>query len=154
MTANEFTQKENDKYLLLDNWNLSKKELASKALKCDLSLTEIPRQRSIYYAQLGENIGYEINQNHPVLIVSKDIYNKTGTVLVAPISSGKIRNNKHILKCQYTLYKNKYRFLSKDCIIKCDQIRCISVYRLLDKRGYVNADDWKKISSRIKSTFF
>lgn len=156
---NDFITEE-EKYIRLDKWNVDKKELASMALK-EVSITseddlqlDFPKQRSIYYAQLGENIGYEINQCHPVLIVSKDSYNKTGTVLVAPISSGKIRNNKHILRCQYILYKNKYPFLNKDCVIKCDQIRCISIYRLLDKKGYVNADDWKKISSRIKSTFF
>ncbi|MFR0525132.1 type II toxin-antitoxin system PemK/MazF family toxin [Ligilactobacillus salivarius] len=144
----------NDKSERLDKWNLKKKELAKNAINNKLNSSNIFKQRSIYYAQLGENIGFELNQTHPVLVVSKDTYNSTGTAIVAPLSSGKIRNGKHILNCQYILYKEKYPFLSKDSVIKCDQIRCISSYRLLSKLGYVSEEDWKKISLRIRSTFF
>ena len=152
MNLNErINQKNND----LDAWNIHKKELAESCIKKiennALRGKKYPSCGQIYLTELGENIGYEINAPHQALIISKNIYNKTGTVIVAPISSGKIRNHKHLLKCQYILSSQKYpHYLSKDSVVKLDQRRCISVNRLKEYRGRVNNDDMERIKKRIK----
>lgn len=152
-----YNERINQKKADLDNWNAHKKELAENFIKKTENKTlcskRYPTHGQVYLTELGENIGYEINSPHPAVVISKNNYNKTGTVIIAPISSGKIRNHKNILKCQYILYSNKYTYLSKDCVVKLDQIRCISVNRLKEYRGRITDDDMMRIKKRIKFIF-
>ncbi|UXC68620.1 type II toxin-antitoxin system PemK/MazF family toxin [Limosilactobacillus vaginalis] len=154
------SSKIDDKKQALDLWNNHKKELAENCLKkiedhtlCGNDDNAYPTQGKIYFTELGENIGYEINRPHPALVISKNQYNKTGTVIIAPLSSGKIRNHKHILGCQYILRARNYNYLAKDSVVKLDQMRCISVNRLINYRGKISDEDMKAIKRRIKKTF-
>lgn len=146
----------------LDIWNEKKKKIAIQEIAREQSDKEklanneaisFPIQKNIYWIDFGENIGYEISQKHPGLVISANRYNKTGTVIVAPISSGKIRRNLHILQCQYVLYQYKYPALEKDCLIKLDQMRTLSVSRVLNEMCTVSSEDWSRITSRLKTTF-
>lgn len=140
----------------LDAWNEQKKDISVREIEREThneTISGFPLQKHIYWIEFGENIGYELSEKHPGLIISANHYNKTGTVIVAPISSGKIRRDRHILQCQYILFKYNYPRLEKDSLIKLDQMRVISVSRVLNEMCYIDSDDWKRISSRIKKTF-
>lgn len=139
----------------LDIWNNKKKQIEK------MDTTIIPRQRDVYWVEFGENIGNELSDNieedtiHPGVVMSKNSYNKSETVLIAPLSSLSNRGleNKSLLRCHYKLKAEKYNYLSKDCILKLDQMRCLSTKRLNRKIGFIHSDDWNKIELRIQTLF-
>ena len=51
------------------------------------------------------------------------------------------------------IYTNILGLTSKDCVVKLDQIRCISVNRLIEYRGRITDDDMMRIKKRIKLIF-
>lgn len=138
----------------LENWNKQKKQLAVEEIqRARERINGFPLQKRIYWVSFGENVGFELSSKHPALVVSANHYNKTGTVIVAPITSGKIRRDRNILQCQYELFESKYGALDKDCLIKLDQLRTVSVSRVLNEICYVSQADWKRIVLRLKKTF-
>ncbi|WP_413476568.1 type II toxin-antitoxin system PemK/MazF family toxin [Latilactobacillus fuchuensis] len=129
------------------------------------------KQKEIYYADLGVNVGYEENKIRPVIILSKNVLNK-GNVTVAPLTSmyrktpdgGSVR--KRIMYGQCYLKAKNYKNLNKDSIILLDQMRTISISRLRNYSDtsicssenvkplfYVNEDDWKIIKAKLKNIF-
>lgn len=155
----DYSQKQNR----LDIWNNKKKQLAVEAMS-NMNIRSndyVPRQRDVYWVFFGENIGHEITDSitqnsikrHPGVVVSSDLYNQNGMVVIAPLTSGPVRQGKHLLDCQYLIKSNKYQFLSKDCVLELDQVRSISTARLSSKVGWINSSDWDKIELRIKKVF-
>ena len=141
----------------LDTWNRKKKTLATNAITRPNMY--VPLQRKIYWINFGENIGFELsddvknNRMHMGLVISKNKYNRSGTSIVAPITSGPCRNKKRILDCQLLLEKDKYDFLDKDCVVKFDQMRCVSTERIGNKKGFVDYKDWAKVEQKINTLF-
>ena len=58
-----------------------------------------------------------------------------------------------ILDYHLLLEKAKYDFLNKDCVIKLDQMRCVSTERIGRKKGFIDDDDWQKIEKKVKKIF-
>ena len=148
-----YIQKENN----LDIWNEKKKKLAKKAMITPTKF--VPGQRSIYWINFGENIGFELSDQvkdekmHMGVVLSKNRINGRGTAIVAPITSGPCRKDKEILDCHLLLEKARYDFLNKNCVVKLDQMRCVSVERVGTKKGFIDDNDWLEIKKRIKEIF-
>lgn len=113
----------------------------------------------IYFCELGENIGHEINKQRPVLIISstKSNHNQT-TVIVAPLSKTvkyKYKKGKPVgLKYPYhwVLKQADFPFLKKDSTVKLDQIRTVSKNRLSAKAiGIVNNETMEKIYEKLNN---
>lgn len=111
----------------------------------------------IYFCELGENIGNEINKKRPVLIISSTKYNKKqSTVIVAPLTSRikyKYKNGKRDgfkFPFDYVLKQDYFPFLKKDSTVKLDQLRTVSKNRLSAKRlGEVDDETMRKIYERL-----
>lgn len=143
----------------LDSWNTRKKEISKIALT-DNSLKNLPlRQGTIVWATLGENVGFEMNKERPVLILSKEQFNR-GTATVAPLTTHG-RLNKQLLKTQFAIYKDSIRGLSEEdskriaekSLIKIEQIRTISAARIGNKIGHVSPELFDCIKLRIRTLF-
>lgn len=112
----------------------------------------------IYFCELGENIGNEINKKRPVLIISSTKYNvKQSTVIVAPLTSRikyKYKNGKQDglkFPFDFVLKQDYFPFLKKDATVKLDQLRTVSKNRLSAKKiGVVDDDTMRKIYKKLK----
>lgn len=134
----------------LEIWNVSKEDLALNWY--DLQDEEKKRnfkQGQIVYCEIGENIGYEICNTRPSLIVSDDRYSKNGTLSVIPLT----KNVAKKMKTHYTLLKTKYDFLAFDSCVKTEQIRVISSNRVTGLLGSIMDEDLDKVKIRIKTLF-
>lgn len=132
-------------------------------------------QGEIWQCDLGFNIGEEKNKKRPVVILSTNSVNRTGKVLVAPITDAKGNINQHNLpqhNTWYLLYSNTsnplnmfnprrtipkngvtYPELYKDSIIQCEEMRSLSKARLLSKKGKLTPVDLSLLQSKIKNVF-
>ena len=146
----------------LDTWNEQKKLEATCALNNAHTLDERHfRAGSIFWADLGENVGYEINKNRPVLILSGEHFNR-GTATVAPLTgNGRLDCPEKITKTQFIVYKNDIQQLSLDeadkikdaSLVKVEQVRTISAARIGGKIGYISTDQFEKIKLRVRKLF-
>jgi mRNA interferase MazF len=83
-----------------------------------------PRQGEIYWASLDPTVGREIAKRRPVLIVSPDSMNRNlQTVIAAPITT--------TIRPWPTRYVIQIRGRPRS--VALDQIRCLSIARLVSK---------------------
>ncbi len=83
-----------------------------------------PRRGEVYWVALDPTIGREIRKTRPALVVSPDEMNQAlQTVIVAPVTST-VRD----YPTRYTL-----RLKRKTASVALDQLRTVSVERLLDR---------------------
>lgn len=133
-------------------------------------------QGEIWKCDLGFNIGEEKNKERPVVVISNNKVNRTGKIVVAPITDAIGKINQHGLPQHNTWYllhsnttdsnkmylpgrtvpKNatQYRNLTKDSIIQCEELRSISKARLLhNKIDDLNPNDLDQLKKKIKKVF-
>jgi len=132
-------------------------------------------QGEIWQCNLGFNIGEEKNKKRPVIILSTNSVNRTGKVLVAPITDAEGKINEHNLpqfNTWYLLYSSttnprnmfkpnrtiprraiKYSILSKDSVIQCEEVRSVSKARLISKKGELTIADSVILKTKIKNVF-
>lgn len=108
-----------------------------------------PRRGNVYLAEMGQNVGSEINEQHLVLILQNNIGNiYSDTVIIIPISSsGK-------------LYKTHEKIESKDIKdgrldklpskAKTEQIHYLDKARLIHKVATLEDTCIEKICKRLK----
>jgi mRNA interferase MazF len=88
-----------------------------------------PRRGEIYWVALDPTVGREIRKTRPALVVSPDEMNQAlGTVVLAPITST-VRD----FPTRYMI-----RLQRKTASVALDQIRTVSVERLLKKMATVD----------------
>lgn len=89
-----------------------------------------PRRGEVYWVALDPAIGSEIRKTRPALVVSPDEMNQAlQTVIVAPVTST-VRD----YPTRYT-----FRLQRKTASVALDQLRAVSVERLLDRIATVDA---------------
>lgn len=133
-------------------------------------------QKEVWKCDFGYNVGQEKNKNRPVIILSNNQTNRTGKVLVAPITEAFGKINSSNLPQQNTWYllysdtanpKNMfnqnrqvpqnaitYDWIYKDSIIQCEEMQSVSKARLSkSKIGLLHTDDWERLTSKIKNAF-
>lgn len=119
-----------------DEWNDLKKDLDEK------EEFVIPKEREVYWASIGENIGYEQNGkgesfSRPVLIVKK--YSKNmffGVPLSTQIKEGSFFYN--------------FTFLDETSNALIVQSRLFDARRLENKLGMISEEDFENIKGKIK----
>lgn len=133
----------------LDSWAVSKDTLAQEWIKLNNNeRNKFYGQGQVVMCEFGENIGYEICDWRPVLVISDNWYNKNGQVVVVPLT----KNNRQ-QKTHYILKKNKYDFLTFDSTAKTEQIKSISTIRLRNIIGKINDEDLSRVKVRLKTLF-
>ena len=119
-----------------DEWNDLKKTLD------EIEEFVIPKEREVYWASIGENIGYEQNGkgesfSRPVLIVKK--YSKNmffGVPLSTQIKEGSFFYN--------------FTFLDETSNALIVQSRLFDARRLENKLGMISEEDFENIKGKIK----
>ena len=95
------------------------------------------KQFEIFWVDLNPTIGKEIAKRRPCVIISPNELNYLQTRLIAPITS----------KSFSAPFRVDFTLEGKNARILCDQIRCVSVDRFLDKI----CDLEPKIQAKLKS---
>ncbi|WP_066190034.1 type II toxin-antitoxin system PemK/MazF family toxin [Gracilibacillus timonensis] len=112
----------------------------------------------VYWVNFGNgNVGAEKNKTRPGVIISPNHMNKAETVIVIPISSKfkyQIKKGRKIPKYKnhFILYKQTYRELDDNSVIKCEDIRSIDVARIGDLIFNIYQEDMRFIKTRILYT--
>jgi mRNA interferase MazF len=117
-------------------------------LKVRLHVSEkviFTKEKEIWWACLGQNIGVEINGKNqsferPVLVIKS--YNKNAT-LILPISSKVSTGKFHILFTNHNGEQN---------IVNLSQLKVISNKRFIRKIGKMNDADYIRIKKELKET--
>lgn len=104
---------------------------------------QVPRRGEVWLLDFSPAVGSEIRNPHPALIVSVDELNMSqwGLIVVCPIST--FRKDKpfrlHVL---LTLPEGGIKHTS---IIRCDQIKSLSILRVSEKWGEVTNGTLQKV---------
>lgn len=130
----------------------------------------------IWMCDLGVNIGEEKTKVRPVVVVSNNKVNRTGKVIVAPITDAKNKVNNQGLPQQNTWllmytqspvssnwYSNqrsapasasKYSCLKKDSVVQCEELRSLSKARMLNQKiGDLTTNDLLLLKKKMKNVF-
>jgi mRNA-degrading endonuclease toxin of MazEF toxin-antitoxin module len=113
----------------------------------------------IWYCDLGYNVGTEKNKLRPVLVISNNKVNNSEKVVVICITDAKGKLNVHNLPVQdswFLLHADTYRFLEKDSVLQCEEIRAVSKARLDSKRGCIGkltSEDLALVKGKFRRTY-
>lgn len=133
-------------------------------------------QKEIWECDFGFNIGQEKNKKRPVIILSNNNANRSGKVLIAPITDAFGKINQYNLPQQNTWYllysdttnprnmyqQNRriprnaiaYNWIYKDSIIQCEEMQSVSKARLSNSKiGVLHNNDWEILKSKITNVF-
>lgn len=149
--------KEEEKINQLRSWEHTKEHLSKKCFNTNLK-SRHAYKGSIYLADLGENIGSEINKKRPVIVISNNKFNRFNeNCVVLPLTKRTIYSNKNLVipkyKFHYFLYKSKYKYLNFDSCVKCEQVRTISKSRICKFLGKVSDEDIDTIVTKLNNFF-
>lgn len=162
-------------YFLIGTW-LAKKMTYHQNASHRKVLRKQLNQGEIWECDFGFNIGQEKNKKRRVIILSNNKVNRTGKVLVAPITNAFNKTNQEDLPQHntwmliYTDSQNqnnwfrtnrevpksgyKYSWLTKDSVIQCEEMRSVSKARIVgNKLGEIEEDDLTILKRKIKKVF-
>lgn len=97
----------------------------------------------IFWVNLEPTIGSEITKTRPCVIISPNELNYLQTRLIAPITS---RGFSAPFRVDFVLEGKEARIL-------CDQIRCVSVKRFLQKISTLGAKEQEKLQGILAEMF-
>lgn len=142
----------------LSIWYSKKTELANRAAsnEHERHIRKV-YQKGIYWVEMGENIGREMGQLHPALVISDNQWNSNGTATILPLTS----DTEQLWDTRYILSANDYPKvttknnrqlpgLTKDSMVKADQPKTASVERFHGQITRINNRDWQIVQKRIK----
>ncbi|MDP2755876.1 MAG: type II toxin-antitoxin system PemK/MazF family toxin [Nitrospirota bacterium] len=104
---------------------------------------DIPIRGEIWLVDFSPSIGSEIKEQHPALIVSVDELNESpwGLVVVCPITT--FRKEKPFRL--HVLISPPEGGIKHVSVIRCDQIKSVSIQRFFKKWGAVNENTMRKV---------
>ena len=97
----------------------------------------------IWWVSLDPTIGAEIKKRRPCLIISPNELNYLNTRIIAPITS----------KGFEAPYRVDFTLLDKKARILCDQIRCVSTERFVEKITNLDAKNTAKVKQILETMF-
>jgi len=100
----------------------------------------------VWFADLGQNPGLEQGKRRPTLVVSVDRFNhaRIGLVVIVPITTT-IRN----IPMHIEAFPPDGGLKHHSCI-QCDQPRCVSRKRLVDRIGCVCRETMEQVEDRLR----
>ena len=108
-------------------------------------MSNYPKRREIYWANLDPTIGSEIAKTRPVLIVSNNINNQyAATVSVLPITS-----NVNQAYPYEVIISPQESGLKKPSKVKANQIRTLDKRRIGKKLGFLRSAKMKEINQAM-----
>ena len=109
-------------------------------------MSDAPARGDIWDVTLDPVLGHEQAGRRPCLIISADAYNQgpAGLVAVVPLTSRSKGIPLHVP------IDPPNGGLTVASVIMCDQIRTISIQRLIRKRGSIDAASMREIDDRLK----
>lgn len=108
----------------------------------------IPCRGEIWLVDFNPAVGSEISAVHPALIISVNDLNKSpwGLVVVCPIST--FRKEKPFRL--HVLFSSPEGGIKHPSIIRCDQIKSVSIQRFSEKWGTVKAGTMQKVDHILR----
>lgn len=105
-----------------------------------------PRRGEVWRASLDPSRGHEQGGTRPVLVVSDDAFNlsASGMCVVLPITSRDKKIPWHV-----EIEANQSG-LTMRSFIKCEDVRAVSVERLLEKLGEINSEKIEAVEYRLR----
>ena len=97
----------------------------------------------IWWVSLDPTIGAEIKKRRPCLIISPNELNYLNTRIIAPITS----------KGFEAPYRVDFTLLDKKARILCNQIRCVSTERFVEKITNLDSKNTAKVKQILKTMF-
>lgn len=114
-----------------------------------------PFRGEIYMAEMGENVGVEFNQYHPVLILQNDFGNSISeTTVILPITE--LEDGKYDKNIHQKIYNNDLEFKVKNGLdknpskLKIADITTIDKSRLSTKIGKVSPKFMVIVETKLK----
>lgn len=107
-----------------------------------------PKRGEVWLVDFNPAIGSEIRDPHPALIISVDDMNKSpwGLIVVCPIST--FRKAKPLRL--HVLLSPPEGGIKRPSIIRCDQVKSVSVQRFSEKWGEVNKSTMQAVDYILK----
>lgn len=154
--ANELNKHNHQDFVRYVTWLVSKLELQMKSIEQELQRKKHekkhhpvrPRRGEIYLAELGQNVGKEINSKHLVIIFQNtkgNIYSNT-TVVIPISSSGKLYDSHEKIE-EKDIKSGKLDKLP--CKAKTEQILFVDKARLIHKVAELETESENNIMRRI-----
>lgn len=96
-----------------------------------------PKRGEVWLVDFSPSIGSEIKDPHPALIVSVDELNKSpwGLIVVCPISTSRKEKPFRL----HLLLSPPEGGIKHASIVRCDQVKSVSIQRFSEKWGAVKA---------------
>lgn len=106
------------------------------------------KRGEVYQVNLDPTVGDEIKKRRPAVIVSADLLNTPGNlVVVVPLTDSTGKTSKI-----HVLITSKEGGLKKESVANCFQIRSVSTNRLDEKIGNLSADTMQQIDDGLRWT--
>ncbi len=107
----------------------------------------IPERGDLIVVDLEPTIGHEIRKARPCVVVQRDAFNRYGsTTIVCPVTDAKGRAETIV----EILIPATVGGATKDSLVRCDQVRTVSVERLRSRLGSVPPDVMERIDSGLR----
>ena len=108
-------------------------------------MSVIPKRYSIYFADLDPTEGAEMNKTRPVVVISQDIMNRYGRMIViCPLTSSLHSDWRSRLQVTCT---------GKTAEVAVDQIRAISKHRLKQKIDSLTQEEAAQLRGLITEMY-
>lgn len=103
-----------------------------------------PSRGEIWLVNFSPSVGSEIREPHPALVVSVDDLNKSswGLIVVCPISTFRKERPFRL----HVLLPTPEGGVQRDSIIRCDQIKSVSIQRFSERWGTVAEETMEKVN--------
>jgi len=110
---------------------------------------EFPRRCEIWLVNFSPAVGSEVKDLHPALVVSVDELNKSpwGLIIVCPVTT--FRKKK--LFRLHVLISPPEGGVKNNSIIRCDQVKSVSIQRFSKKWGDVSKKAIQKVEYILKN---
>jgi len=109
----------------------------------DLKEDEFPGRGEIWLVNFSPSIGSEIKDLHPVLVISVDELNRSpwGLIVVCPVTTFRKKKTFRL----HVLISPPEGGVKQNSIIRCDQVKSVSIQRFSKKWGKVSKDTIQKV---------
>jgi len=107
-----------------------------------------PKRGEIRRVDFSPSIGSEIQDRHPALVVSVDELNRSpwGLIVVCPVTTFRKDTPFRL----HILISPPEGGIHQTSVIRCDQVKSLSIQRFLERWGTVNADTLKNVDFILK----
>ncbi len=109
---------------------------------------DAPLRGEIWLVDFNPSLGSEIKDQHPALVVSVNELNESpwGLIVVCPITTSR----KDKIFRLHVFISPPEGGIKHDSIIRCDQIKSVSVQRFMKRWGQVDEEVLQKVDGILK----